>query len=93
MKEWIEQNKDKIFRYWVKKRMWTPYDYEHKEEYPCDTTDEECSYCKITNAIFLGYDWLLELTTTINGENFEMKDYHRLSEIDLQYVGSDQENI
>ena len=89
MKEFIERNKGKRFRYWIRKRMWTPYEMELKDKYQSDLEDEEAEYGYLVEAVDLGYDWLIGITED-NPEPDHVH-YYKLSEIEFAYSESDQD--
>lgn len=88
MKEFFEKHKNTVFRYWERKRMWTPYDMEYKDPYQVEYGDVECSYGYIVEVIDLGYDWLIGLSDSLDARYIE---YHKLDDIELAYSCSDQE--
>jgi hypothetical protein len=88
LKEFFEKHKNTVFRYWERKRMWTPYDMEAKDPYQLEYGDEECNYGYIVEVINLGFDWLLGLSESPEGSYVE---YFKLNDIALAYSDSDQE--
>jgi hypothetical protein len=90
MKDFIERNKNKVFRYWHRKRMWTPYEMELKDPCQSDLEFEECSYGYLIEAVNLGYDWLIGISEDVN--NTDYVQYYRLNELDLALSKSDQED-
>ena len=87
MKEFFEKHKNTVFRYWQRKRMWTPYDMEVKSEYQLEYGDEECSYGYIVEVANLGYDWLIGISADLEADYIE---YYKLNDIELAYCDSDQ---
>ena len=87
--EFINQNKNKLFRYWLRKTMWTPYEMELKDPNQSDLVNEECSYGYFVNCVDLGYDWLVGISE--DNPNGKYVSYHKLSELDFAYSVSDQE--
>lgn len=88
MKEFIEQNRGKCFRYWIRKRMWTPYEMELKDKYQSDLEDEEAEYGYLVEAVDLGHDWLIGIS---EDKKFDYISYYKLSEIEFAYSESDQD--
>lgn len=88
MKDFIEKHKNTVFRYWERKRMWTPYDMECKDPYQLEYGDEECSYGYLVEVADLGTDWLVGISESQEASYVE---YYRLSDIALAYSASDQE--
>jgi hypothetical protein len=88
MKDFVEKNTDIVFRYWLRKRMWTPYEMELKDKYQSDLEDEEASYGYLVEAINLGHDWLIGISEDKIADYIS---YYRLSEIDLAISKKDQE--
>ena len=94
MKEFINKNKGVVFRYWIRKRMWTPYELDQKDPLQSDVVDEECSYGYLIEAINLGYDWLIgisDYSENFDFDNIDYITYYKLSEIDLAYNKNDQD--
>lgn len=88
MKDFVEKNKDTVFRYWLRKRMWTPYEMELKDKYQSDLEDEEAEYGYLVEAVDLGHDWLIGIS---EDKKFDYISYYRLSELDLAISLTDQE--
>lgn len=88
MKDFVERNKNTVFRYWHRKRMWTPYEMELKDPCQSDLEFEECSYGYIIEAVNLGYDWLIGIS---EDKKADYVSYYKLSEIDLAVSVTDRE--
>jgi hypothetical protein len=88
MKDFIEKHRNTVFRYWERKRMWTPYDIESKDPHQLEYGDEECNFGYIVDAIDLGFDWLLGFSDSRDASYIE---YFKLNDIALAYSASDQE--
>ena len=92
LRDYLKEHYDgKLFRYWLRKVNYTPYEWDKKFPDQSYLENDECSYGYIVDVIDLGYDYLLGIT-----EDSKEKDYvsfHRLSEIDLAYSESDQEEV
>ena len=87
MKEFFEKHKNDIFRYWIRKRMWTPYEVELKDPYQAEYGDEECSHGYIVEIVDLGYDWLIGISESLDATYVE---YFKLSDIELAFSDTDQ---
>ena len=81
---WLLDYGDRLYRYFVYKRMFTP---ENESEYE----DNHYELCQIAEAIELGGDWLLGLRTIgEDGKIYGMIHYYKLSEIRLAFFENDQ---
>lgn len=81
---WLIDYGDRLYRYLVYKRMFTP---ENESEYE----DDHYELCQIAEAIDLGGDWLLGLRTIEeDGKIYGMIHYYKLSEIRLAFFENDQ---
>lgn len=81
---WLLDYGDRLYRYLVYKRMFTP---ESESEYE----DNHYELCQIAEAIDLGGDWLLGLRTIEeDGKIYGMIHYYKLSEIRLAFFENDQ---
>ena len=81
---WLLDYGDRLYRYLVYKRMFTPED---ESEYE----DNHYELCQIAEAIDLGGDWLLGLRTIgEDGKIYGMIHYYKLSEIRLAFFENDQ---
>ena len=97
--EFLEKNKDRIFRFWVYKRMFTPLEMEQK--YIDQGEFEEC-HAKlgiIREAIVLPDDDLLlgfyipGTETADEEDEYKHLDYYKLSEIRMEYRPADMEEF
>ena len=91
MKDFIERNKDTVFRYWTYKRNYTPYEIDLKDPMQSDLIEEECSYGRFIEAVNLGYDWLIGIVEWDAVEPYKYIDYVQLSSIKFAYSSGDQE--
>ena len=93
MKDFIEENKNTIFRYWIKKEKFTPYEkkmcYEDESLY----INEEAYHGYITECIDLNNgDYLLAIRSEDNMDSDNIYvEYYKLSSIDIAYADNDQE--
>lgn len=93
--DFCRQNKNIPFRYWIYRRIFTPYEQDKKY---ADDSFYEDSYCKvayINSCIDLGNgDYLIGFEDTEAFHDKEMKrsiEFCKLSEIRLEWYEHDQE--
>lgn len=89
---WLLDYGDRLYRYVVCKKMFTPYEQQHAFE---DESVYESNYyalCQIAEAIDLGNgEWMLGLRTVDDdGKVYGMIHYYKLSEIRLALFEDDQ---
>ena len=90
LEEFIEKNKEKTFRYWIRKRMWTPYEMDKKDPYQTDLENDECEFCRIVECVDLGYDHLIGIVECDATEPYQGITYYRLSEFDFRWLKDDE---
>lgn len=91
METWLLDADDRIFRYWVYKKMFTPHEQERKFIDQSCFEDDCCQFAFIEEAIELGNgDWLLGLRLIMDGELCEIVEYYKLNEIKLAFYECDQ---
>lgn len=94
MRDWVQANEDRVFRYVVYKRIWTPYEMDQKFEDESEFADSQYCFGKIKEVVKLGDgEWLLGFSG-VDPETKEefspmMVEYFRLSEIRLSYFEYD----
>lgn len=93
METWLLDYGDRIYRYLVYRKMFTPYECEQKY---CDETEYEngghYTLCFIEEAIDLGNsNWMLGMRDIYDGELSDTIKYVRLDEIRLEYFECDQD--
>lgn len=88
MYEFFEKHRNTVFRYWERKRLWTPYDQEQKDPDQLEYGDVECSFGYIVEVVNLGYDWLVGISETLECGYIE---YYKLNDIELAVSDYDQE--
>lgn len=90
---WILDDGDRIYRYLVYKKMFTPYEQQQAFMDESVYQDDYYKLCKIEEAIDLGNgDWLLGLRQIEeDGEIYDYVNYYKLSEISLARFDNDQE--
>ena len=88
---WFFDYGDRLYRYLVYKRMFTPYEQQNAFEDESEYEDTHYELCQIAEAIDLGGDWLLGLRTIgEDGKIYGMIHYYKLSEIRLAFFENDQ---
>lgn len=89
---WLSDYGDRLYRYLVYKKMFTPY--EQQRAFSDESVYEDTHYelCQIAEVIDLGDgDWLLGLRTIgDDGKIYGMIHYYKLSEIRLALFENDQ---
>lgn len=84
--DFIKTNKNDIYRFWVYKKVWTPYEIENKFKDQGEFEEDTCEFGKITNVIELPDDVLLEISILDQEDDLKeygCKQYHKLSSISL----------
>lgn len=93
LETWLIDNDERIFRYLVYKRMFTPYEQQRAFEDETIFEDDYYTLAKITEAIDLGGgEWLLGFTS-IDRDTLRINqytEYYKLSEIKLSYFGDEK---
>ena len=89
---WVMDNSERIYRYWVYKRMFTPYEMDQKFSDESVYEDVTCSFGRIKEVvelpdgdIMLGFE---DPEIPEDAECYNLK-YHKLSEISLMYYPDD----
>lgn len=90
IEEFLTKNKNTLFRYWIRKTIWTPYDIDKKDKDVSPYINEEAYYGYIIEAIDLhNGDYLIGIELDNNSGDYI--EYYRLSEIELAIAQIDQE--
>ena len=91
METWVLDNSNRIYRYWVYKKMFTPYEQDKCFSDESVYEDDECVFAYIREAIDLGSgNWLIGLQPIYDDDtDFQTLEYHKLSDIELAYFPSD----
>ena len=90
METWLSDNSDRIYRFMVYKKLFTPYEQEQKFSDERQFEDTHYRFGFIEEAIELGHgEWLLGLREIIDGEVYDIN-YFKLSDIQLSYFEQDQ---
>ena len=80
-KRWIKLHKNDCFRYWIHKRMFTPYEIEQKFSDESCLENDECLFGYIVEYIILpDGDVLLGMSEDKIGDYIS---YYKLSNLDL----------
>lgn len=88
---WLLDNDDRIFRYLVYKKLFTPYEQDKKFRDESQFEDTHFHFAFIEEAIDLGNgEWMFGFREIIDGEICDNVDYHKLSDIQLSFYDSDQ---
>ena len=89
---WLLDYGDRLYRYLVYKKMFTPYEQQQAFEDESVYEDYHYELCQIAEAIDLGNgDWMLGLRTVDDdGKVYGMIRYYKLSEIRLALFENDQ---
>ena len=85
----LDNAEDRIFRFLVHRKIFTPY--EQEEKFPDESVYEDGGYFKfgrLEEAIDLGYgEWLLgfKMVDDCTWESFDTIEYYKLSDIRISY--------
>lgn len=93
LETFMMDNDNRIFRFLVYRKMFTPYEQDLKAEDETFYEDPYYSLALLEEAIDLGYgEWLLgfRLIDDCSGEVFDTVEYYKLDEIRLSYFEQDQ---
>ena len=88
MKEFIEKHRGKVFRYWMIKRNYTPYEIYKKDPNQSDLIDDECNYGYFVDCVDLGYDHLIGISEDSMNSGYVI--YHKLSLLEFALNEADQ---
>ena len=97
--EFLQKNKDRLFRFWVYKRLFTPLEQEKKSIDECVYEDTHAHTGIIREAIVLPDNDLLlgfyiPCCDTVDEEDeYKHIDYYKLSEIRMEYRPVDMEEF
>lgn len=91
LQDFLNKYKDKPIRFWIYKRMFTPYEIDRKNEFECEFTDSVCISGYIRDCFVLpDNDVLLGLSMDANNDGYV--EYYKLSEIRLAHCSIDDDN-
>ena len=95
--EFLEKNKDRLFRFWVYKRIFTPLEQEQKymdqgefEDYHANTGIIREAIILPDNDLLLGF-YIISDTTADEIDEYRHLQYYKLSEIRMEYRPVDME--
>lgn len=92
METWFCDNSERIYRFVVYKKLFTPYEQERKFADESQFEDTHYRFGLIEEAIELGHgEWLLGFREIIDGEVCGRIDYFKLSDIQLSYFEEDKD--
>lgn len=88
--KWLNDiTKDKVFRMWVYKRMFTPYEQQEAFSDQSEFVNEEVFFIKLREAVTLPNGDILIEYTFADGSDSTYMEYAKLSEIKLAYSERD----
>ena len=88
LEEFFEANQNTVFRYWIYKKMFTPYEQENKFVDESIFTDPHAYFGRIQSIVSLqNGDYLLGILRT---DNDDYVHYYKLSEIHIEFYEGDQ---
>lgn len=91
METWWLDNHERIYRFVVYKKLFTPYEQEHKFMDESQFEDISYRFAFIEEAVELGNgEWLLGFREVIEDEVCNYISYFKLSDIQLSYFEQDQ---
>ena len=92
METWLCDNSDRIYRFVVYKKLFTPYEQEQKFSDESQFEDTGYRFGLIEESIDLGHgEWLLGFREIIDGGVSGCISYFKLSDIQLSYFELDQQ--
>ena len=91
METWFLDNSDRIYRFVVYKKLFTPYEQDKKFSDESQFEDAHYRFGFIEEAIELGQgEWLLGFCEVIDGEVCSYISYFKLSDIQLSFFEQDK---
>lgn len=94
MDTWACDNSDRIYRFVVYKKLFTPYEQERKFIDESQFEDDHYRFGFIEEAIELGHgEWLLGFCEIVECEVQNYISYFKLSDIQLSYFEQDQDML
>lgn len=91
METWFLDNSDRIYRFVVYKKLFTPYEQDKKFSDESQFEDTHYRFGFIEEVIELGQgEWLLGFREVIDGEVCSYISYFKLSDIQLSFFEQDQ---
>ena len=90
---WLsDEAEDRVFRMWIFKRMFTPYEQEEKFSDESVYEDDTCKFVMIKEIIELADGDYLIGFQDVDSDNLYLE-YYKLSEIRLDYYQNDKERL
>ena len=90
---WLSDvGEERVFRMWVFKKMFTPYEQDEKFSDESVYVDDTCKFVMIWELIDLPYGDLLIGFQDTDSDNLYLE-YYKLSEIRLDYYQNDKETL
>lgn len=94
METWWLDNRERIYRFVVYKKLFTPYEQEHKFMDESQFEDNHFRFGFIEETIELGNgEWLLGFREVVDDEACESINYFKLSDIQLSFYERDQNKL
>ena len=94
METWFCDNGDRIYRFVVYKKLFTPYEQDKKFMDESQFEDDHYRFGFIEEVIELGHgEWLIGFREIIDYEVCEFISYFKLSDIQLSYFEKDQDML
>lgn len=94
METWFCDNSDRIYRFVVYKKLFTPYEQDKKFSDESQFEDTRYRFGFIEESIELGNgEWLLGFREVIEGEVCSYISYFKLSDIQLSYFEQDKDML
>lgn len=94
METWFCDNSDRIYRFVVYKKLFTPYEQDKKFMDESQFEDTHYRFGFIEEAVDLGHgEWLLGFREIIEGDVLDRINYFRLSDIQLSFFEQDQDML
>ena len=91
METWFSDNSDRIYRFVVYKKLFTPYEQDKKFSDESQFEDTHYRFGFIEEVIEFGQgEWLLGFREVIDGEVCSYISYFKLSDIQLSFFEQDQ---
>lgn len=91
--DWLKAHPHRVYRFWVHKKSYTPYEQEQKFIDESRYESEEADFATIVEAVRLSdEDWLLGFNMFYDDDEHGLYvEYYRLSEIHLAFSQRDQD--
>ena len=94
METWFCDNSDRIYRFVVYKKLFTPYEQDKKFMDESQFEDTHYRFGFIEEAVDIGSgEWLLGFREIIEGDVLDRINYFKLSDIQLSFFEQDQDML